>query len=168
MKLTDSEILARIVQNENVAYGINDSALSNDRAEAINYYLGEPFGNEIEGRSQVVSYDVLDTIEAALPQLLKIFVAGDRVVTFDPKSPEDQEAADQESDYVNHVVMEQNDGFKVFYVWFKDALLSKNGYVKVYAEEEVETEEEEYKGLTDAQMALLVQDDNVEVLEHTA
>ena len=168
MKITDSEILARIVQNENVAYGINDSALSNDRAAAINYYLGEPFGNEIEGRSQVVSYDVQDTVEAALPQLLKIFVAGDRVVSFDPKSPEDQEAAEQESDYVNHVVMEQNDGFKVFYVWFKDALLSKNGYVKVYAEEEVETEEEEYKGLTDAQMALLVQDDNVEVLEHTA
>lgn len=168
MKKSDSEILARIVQNENVAYGINDSALANDRAAAIDYYLGEPFGNEIEGRSQVVSYDVQDTIEAALPQLLKIFVSGDNVVTFEPKGPEDQQAAEQETDYVNHVVMEQNEGFKIFYVWFKDALLSKNGYVKVYAEEEVETEEEEYKGLTDAQLSLLVQDDNVEVLEHTA
>ena len=168
MKKSDGEILALIVQNENISYGINDSALADDRAQAINYYLGEPFGNEIEGRSQVVSYDVQDTIEAALPQLLKIFVSGDTVVSFDPKSPEDQEAAEQETDYVNHIVMERNEGFKVFYVWFKDALLSKNGYVKVYAEEEVETEEEEYKGLTDAQMALLVQDDNVEVLEHTA
>ena len=135
MKLQDVELVARIEQEESLAYGVNDSQLSNERAEAIDYYLGEPFGNEVEGRSQVVSYDVQDTIESALPQLLKVFVAGDKVVTFDPKGPEDQEAADQETDYINHVVMEKNEGFKVFYVWFKDALLSKNGYVKVYSEE---------------------------------
>ena len=162
------EIIAQIEAEENIAYGVNDSALSNDRATAIDYYLGQPFGNEEEGRSQVVSYDVQDTIESALPQLLKVFVAGDKVVQFDPKGPEDQDAAEQETDYINHVVMEQNEGFKIFYVWFKDALLSKNGYVKVYAEEEEETEEYEYKGLTDAQLQMLASDENTEVLEHTA
>ena len=168
MNLKDSEVIAQIEQQENVAYGVNDAALSNDRAEAIDYYLGEPFGNEVEGRSQVISYDVQDTIESALPQLLKVFVAGDKVVQFDPKGPEDQEAADQETDYVNHVVMEQNEGFNIFYVWFKDALLSKNGYVKVYSEEEEEVEEYEYKGLTDAQLQMLASDEKTEVLEHTA
>jgi hypothetical protein len=167
MKLQDMEIIAQIEQQENIAYGVNDSALSDDRATAIDYYLGQPFGNEEEGRSQVVSYDVQDTIESALPQLLKVFVAGDKVVQFDPKGPEDQEAADQETDYVNHVVMEKNEGFKVFYVWFKDALLSKNGYVKVYSEEEEEEEEYEYKGLTDAQLQMLASDEKTEVLEHT-
>ena len=168
MKIQDMEIIAQIEAEENIAYGVNDSALSNDRAEAIDYYLGQPFGNEEEGRSQVVSYDVQDTIESALPQLLKVFVAGDKVVQFDPKGPEDQDAADQETDYVNHIVMEKNEGFKIFYVWFKDALLSKNGYVKVYAEEEEETEEYEYKGLTDAQLQMLASDEKTEVLEHTA
>ena len=168
MKLQDMEIIARVEAEENIAYGVNDSALSNDRAAAIDYYLGQPFGNEEEGRSQVVSYDVQDTIEAALPQLLKVFVAGDKVVQFDPKGPEDQEAAEQETDYVNHIVMEKNEGFKVFYVWFKDALLSKNGYVKCYAEEEEEIEEYEYQGLTDAQLQMLASDENTEVLEHTA
>lgn len=168
MKLSDGEILYRIEQEEQIAYGINDSALSDDRAAAIDYYLGEPFGNEVEGRSQVISMDVQDTIEAALPQLLKVFVSGDRVVAFDPKGPEDQDAAEQETDYINHVVMEKNDGYKVFYVWMKDALLSKNGYVKVYYEQEKEVEEEEYSGLTDGQLALLVQENNVEVLNHTA
>ena len=167
MNIEDMEIIAQIEAQENIAYGVNDSALSNDRAEAIDYYLGQPFGNEEEGRSQVVSYDVQDTIESALPQLLKVFVAGDKVVQFDPKGPEDQEAAEQETDYINHVVMEQNEGFKIFYVWFKDALLSKNGYVKVYAEEEEEEEEYEYKGLSDAQLQMLASDDNTEVLEHT-
>jgi hypothetical protein len=168
MKLQDMEIIAQIEQQESIAYGVNDSSLSNDRAEAIDYYLGQPFGNEEEGRSQVVSYDVQDTIESALPQLLKVFVAGDKVVQFDPKGPEDQEAADQETDYINHIVMEKNEGFKVFYVWFKDALLSKNGYVKVYSEEEEEEEEYEYKGLTDAQLQMLASDEKTEVLEHTA
>ena len=167
MNIEDMEIIAQIEAQENIAYGVNDSALSNDRAEAIDYYLGQPFGNEEEGRSQVVSYDVQDTIESALPQLLKVFVAGDKVVQFDPKGPEDQEAAEQETDYINHVVMEQNEGFKIFYVWFKDALLSKNGYVKVYAEEEEEEEEYEYKGLSDAQLQMLASDEGTEVLEHT-
>jgi hypothetical protein len=168
MKIQDMEIIAQIEQQESIAYGVNDSSLSDDRAEAIDYYLGQPFGNEEEGRSQVVSYDVQDTIESALPQLLKVFVAGDKVVQFDPKGPEDQEAADQETDYVNHVVMEKNEGFKVFYVWFKDALLSKNGYVKVYSEEEEEEEEYDYKGLSDAQLQMLASDEKTEVLEHTA
>ena len=168
MKIQDLEIIARIEEEENIAYGVNDATLSNDRAEAIDYYLGEPFGNEVEGRSQVVSFDVQDTIESALPQLLKVFVSGDQVVKFEPKGPEDQDAADQETDYINHIVMEKNEGFKIFYVWFKDALLSKNGYVKVYAEDEEEVEEYEYAGLTDGQLQMLASDEKTEVLEHTA
>jgi len=167
-KFTDEELLSQIDNEENIAYGINDSQLSAERAEAIQFYLGEPFGNEIEGRSQVVSFDVQDTIESALPQLLKVFVSGDEVVRFEPKNPEDVEAANQETDYINHVVMEKNNGFEIFYVWFKDALLSKNGYVKVYYEEEDDVTEEEYEGLTDEQLDMLVEDDNVQILEHDA
>jgi len=37
MNLKDSEVIAQIEQQENIAYGVNDAALSNDRAEAINY-----------------------------------------------------------------------------------------------------------------------------------
>lgn len=164
--LSDLDILARIEQEEGVAYGINDSALSDDRAKAIEYYLGDPFGNEVEGRSQVVSYDVQDTIESALPQLIKVFVSGDQVVRFDPKGPEDQEAAEQETDYINHVVMEKNPGFEIFYVWIKDALLSKNSYIKVWYEEYEEYEEENYQGLTEEQLMLLSQDPEIEILEH--
>lgn len=165
-KLTDAEILARIEEEERIGYGINDDELSNDRAKAINYYLGAPLGNEVEGRSQVVSFDVQDTIEAALPQLIKIFASGDQVVRFEPRSPDDEAAAEQETDYLNYVVMERNRGFEVIYTWFKDALLSKNGYVKVYYDEYEETEEENYKGLTEAQLTMLVKDPEITILEH--
>ena len=168
MKMSDEEIIRTIEQEESVAYGINDSELSQQRAQSISYYLGEPFGNEVEGRSQVVSYDVQDTVESSLPQLIKIFTSGDQVVRFDPKQPDDEAAANQETDYINHLVMEKNNGFEVMYCWFKDALISKNGYVKAYAEKEYEESTETYRGLTDAQLQMLAQDENIEILEHSA
>lgn len=165
--LTDDEILAKIEAQEATSYGINDSELSEERASAIDRYLGKPYGNEIDGRSQVVSTDVADTIESILPSLLKVFMSGDEVVRFDPKGPEDIEAAQQETDVVNHLVLERNNGFFTFYTWFKDALLSKNGYVKVYWEEREEVETETYQGLTDEEFAFIVQSKEVEVVEHT-
>lgn len=166
--LTDAEIIGLIENEEARAYGINDADLAAERAKALNYYNGEVEQSAPEGRSNVVSRDVLDVVESALPQLLKIFVSGDEVVRFDPKSFEDIEAAQQETDYVNHVVMEKNNGFGIFYTWFKDAMLSKNGYVKVWYEDVDNTETESYQGLTDAQLQMLVAGDNVTVLEHTA
>jgi len=164
--MTDAEIIARIEEEERIGYGINDDELSNDRAKAINYYLGAPLGNEVEGRSQVVSFDVQDTIEAALPQLIKIFASGDQVVRFEPRGPEDEEAAEQETDYINYVVMERNRGFETIYTWFKDALMSKNGYVKIYFEEKDDVEEENYRGLTESQLMMLSRDQDVTIKEH--
>lgn len=165
---TDAEILALIEEEEQAAYGVNDTELSAARAEAIADYLGDPARFPApDGRSHVVSFDTQDTIESALPQLLKIFVSGDQVVKFEPRGPEDQQAAEQETDYINYVVMEKNNGFSTFYTWFKDAMLSKNGYVKCWYEEENEVEKESYFGLTDNQLAMILQNESVEVLEHT-
>jgi hypothetical protein len=164
--MDDLEIIARIEHEESVAYGVNDTELAHDRSKAIDYYLGEPYGNEVEGRSQVVTTEVQDTIEAALPQLLKIFVSGDEIVRFNPKNAEDIPAAEQETEYINHVVMEKNNGYLVFYTWIKDALLSKNGYVKVYYEDEEKVEEESYRGLTDAQLQMIASNQGVEIIGH--
>lgn len=165
---TDAEILALIEEEEAAAYGVNDTALSAARAEAIADYLGDPERFPYaDGRSKVVSFDTQDTIESALPQLLKIFVSGDQVVKFEPRGPEDQQAAEQETDYINYIVMEKNNGFATFYTWFKDAMLSKNGYVKVWYDTENEVEHESYFGLTDMQLTMILQNENIEVLEHT-
>ena len=166
--LSDDSLIALVEQYEASSYGINDAELSANRAEAIEYYLGEPFGDELPDRSQVVSRDVLDTIESALPQLLKVFVSGDEVVRFTPRNADDEKKAEQESAAVNYFVMDKNDGFAILYTMFKDALLSKNGYVKVWYEENEESESETYKGLTDEQLQMLVDDKRIEVVEHTA
>lgn len=165
--LTDGNLVSLIEDWESKSYGVLDSELTADRAEALKYYNGDPFGNEVEGRSAVVSRDVLDVIESALPQLLKVFVSGDEIVRFEPRGQEDEEAAAQETAVVNYVALEKNDGFAIFYTWFKDALLSKNGYVKVWYEEGKDVKIESYQGLTDEQLAILLRNDRVTVIEHS-
>src|SRR6202034_2493655 len=86
-----------------------------------------------------------------------VFAGSDEVGGFEPVGPEDELAAAQETDYVNHVFMQQNQGFMVLYSFIKDALLSKVGIVKVWWEEREEEQRETYYDLTDDQFALLAQ-----------
>jgi hypothetical protein len=128
------------------------SKLSDERASALNYYMGNMSKDmpAPDGRSKAVSSDVADTIEGLMPPLMDIFASGDEVVQFAPVGPEDVAAAEQETDYVNHVFMQQNPGFLVLYSFIKDALLSKVGVVKVWWECRDEVERETYLDQPDA------------------
>lgn len=156
-RLTDDELLSICESEIASASGTTHGELADERAKAMEYYLGEPFGDEKEGRSQVVLTDVRDTVEAMMPQLMRIFADAENLVEFDPVGPEDEEPAQQESDRVNHAFWKDNSGFTNLYVFCKDALLSKTGNLKVWWEEE-QTEREEYKGLTDVELAQLLDD----------
>jgi hypothetical protein len=145
------------------------SKLSEERSRALDYYLGDMSRDmpAPEGRSKAVSSDVADTIEGLMPTLMEIFCGGDEVVRFEPVGPEDVAAAEQETDYVNHIFMQQNPGFLVLYSFIKDALLSKVGIVKVWWETREETERETYCDLDDAAFAIIAADPSVEIVEHT-
>ena len=133
-KMTETELSALLGRERGQAVAYMNGDLADRRRKAMDYYFGEPFGNEIDGRSQVVSTDVADTVEWILPALLKIFTAGDEVVRFEPQGPEDEEAAKQATEYVNFVFNQDNPGFMVLHSMFKDALLQKNGFAKVWTE----------------------------------
>jgi hypothetical protein len=148
--------------------------LAEDRARAMDYFLGnmEEDMPVPDGRSRAVSTDVSDTIEGLMPNLMDIFAGSDEVVRFDPVGPEDEEAAQQETDYVNHVFMQQNPGFMVLYSFIKDSLLSKVGIVKVWWEEREEESRETYYDISDDQFMMLVQevqdsDGALRIVEHT-
>ena len=100
--------------------------LSADRADAMDYYLGDMAKHmpPADGRSTAVSTDVADTIEGLMPSLMEIFAGSDEVVRFEPVGKEDVAAAEQETDYVNHVFMQKNPGFLVLYGFIKDARAS--------------------------------------------
>jgi hypothetical protein len=169
-KIDDNE-LGVIVDTEirqSIAY--MGGTLSEMRRKAEYYYLGEAKGDlappAIEGRSAVVSTDVADTIEWTLPALMEIFTAGDDVVEFTGRNPNDEEAARQTTDVVNYVFYQQNPGWQILEAWIRDALTQKNGILKVWWDDSTEEVREEYSGLTLAQVTQLLQDPEVEPIEH--
>ena len=122
--MTDLEIVAIIEDREAKA---ESATLAEARAKALDYYMGEPFGNEVEDRSQIVSRDVFEVVEWIKPSIMRIFCGGDEVVKFEPTGPEDVDAAAQETAYINYLMLERGDGFTTMYEWFNDALLGRNG-----------------------------------------
>ncbi len=175
-KMDPLELRTIISAQKSDALAATQSAkLTIERERADRYYMGdmsEDLPNE-EGRSSAVSSDVADTIEGLMPSLMDIFAGSDEVVRFEPVGAEDESAAQQETDYVNHVFMQRNPGFMVLYSFIKDALLSKVGIVKVWWETHEEEEKETYYDLADDQFAILAQgvlesDGALEIVEHTA
>jgi len=166
-KMTNDELASKLSNEIESASGNFNTELSEQREDAMKYYLGEKFGNEIEGRSEIVTTDVRDTIEYIMPSLMRIFTTHNNVAEFEPQGPEDVEMAQQATDYVNYVFNKQNNGFKVLYDAFKDALISKTGVIKHFWEEKTEVSTENYTNLTEIEYQSILANDDMEVIEHT-
>ena len=165
--LMDENKLKSIIDSEIwSALGYIQSETTGERQKALEYYLRRPYGNEVEGKSQIVTGEVAEAVDGALPQLIRVFTSSDSVVEFTPEHEGDQELADGATTYVNHVFYKDNDGFHILHNWFKDALLEKNGIVKVYWDDETNITKEEYKGLTEDEFALIMQDQEVDIVSH--
>src|SRR5215471_17519391 len=145
-----------------------DGYVARQRANATAYYRGDFFGNEEEGRSQIVMTEVRDTVLQMLPSLLRIFTASDEVATFEPRTAQKVEQAEQATDFVNYIYYNDNDGFTTLYNAMKDALIRKSGVIKWYWDEAVEISEYTFTGISDAAMQLLTIQPDVEILEHNA
>lgn len=140
-----------------------DDVISPQRATAGEYYKGEPFGNEEEGRSQVVSMDVRDTVQAIMPSIMRVFFSASNVVEYAPNGPEDVQSAEQATEYVNYCLTRDNNFFNVCYSSFKDALIRKNGIMKIWWDEEKNVETIDYTGLDEQSFTVLVSDPDVEL-----
>lgn len=142
-----------------------DSYLAPTREAAMGYYLGDKFGNEEDGRSQVVLTEVRDTILAMLPSLLRIFTGPEKVVEFVPKMPEDIEAAEQATDLINYIFMQENPGFRILHDAMKDALILKTGIITWYKVNDESVEYYSYSGLTADEMMMIQSEPGVEIEE---
>ena len=159
--MDDTELEALVAGELTDATSFIDAELSPVRARAIQYYRGEPFGNEEEGRSQVVSTDVRDTIAGIMPSVMRVFFGSKKVVQFVPRGPEDVATAEQATDYVNYIFSQDNNGFLVCHSVFKDALRGALGIAKYYWEEKVEVKTEHYTGLDENALTVLLSEPGV-------
>lgn len=155
--MTNEELLKIIESHRADSLGVEDGELSNERTTAMDRYHGRPYGNEMEGRSAIVSKDLSEAVDWAMPAIMRIFTQSGTVATFDPVSEEDEKLAAVETDYVNQVMMKDNPGWVILHDAIKDTLLLKNGYVKHWWEESEKIEQPKYKGLSIEQVQQLLQ-----------
>ena len=149
------------------AVGYLEDEVSSDRGKALDYYYGEPFGDELADRSAVISTDVQDTIEAIMPDMVEIFAGGDELGTADPVGAEDVDGAEQATALVNHVWMRDNDGFGNTHDVIKDALLAKTGILKIWWDESDKTTKHYQTNLNQMAFQALAEDDEVEIIAVT-
>ena len=164
--LDDNEIL-NIISNElSNSAGGGDSIESN-RKDALSAYLGHSASDGTAGKSSVVSTDVADAIEWIMPEIVKAFTQNNEVVTFDATFQGDEKQAEIESQFVYDVLMKDNNGFLIIHQFVKDALLQKNGFVKVFYSDDKKISTESYTGLTEPELQLLLSDPETELIEQT-
>jgi GrpB-like predicted nucleotidyltransferase (UPF0157 family) len=147
------------------AIGFIESETVEQRKQALEAYLRQPYGNEVEGKSQIVTGEVAEAIDGALPSLVRIFTGSDNIVVFEPQGPRDEASAKQATDYCNWVFNRDNAGVAILHDWFKDALMQKNGIVKAYWENKEDITKERYFDLSDDELAMLMSDETMEIVE---
>lgn len=166
--LTDDEISALVSNGIRHAEDHDRTFVSKSRTKALEYISGKMVDTPAEiGRSSVVSRDVADTIGWILPGIMRVFTASDHFAKVDAATQRDVPFAEQATDGINYIFLKRNDGYKVIYDATYDALSCKNGVVKVYWDETPQYETSFHSGLSSDQLALLIEDDDTEVLAHT-
>ena len=162
----DNREMLNIVESHiDDSLGFIETETSQERQTALEYYMREPYGNEVEGRSQIVTGEVAEVVDGALPQIMKVFTQSNNAVVFEPVNEGDAEMAEQATMMANHVFYKDNNGFEVMNSWFWDALCKKVGVVKAYWDDKKDTTKEKYEMLTEDELTMIMQDEEVEIVE---
>ena len=167
MAIDENKLKAILESEIDDAIGFIESETTAERQEALEYYLRQPYGNEVEGRSSIVTGEVAEVVDGALPQIMRVFTSSNDAVIFEAVNQGDEQAAEQATVYANHIFYKDNNGFEIMHDWFKDALLQKVGVVKAYWDDKKDITVEKYYGLTDDELALIMQDTEVEIVSQS-
>lgn len=147
MKKTDLLDTLNAMLSDAVTY---NGDFMDQNEELLSYYLGEPFGDEVEDQSKAVSTDVADVVEADMPSLARVFLGPGDILKFEPLStrPDDKQEAEEKTAYINWIVRGQPSSFKTLIDWIKAAEIQKYAIVHFYPEEVKVSDEVVHKGLS--------------------
>ena len=143
-----------------------EGEISPQRVKAQRYFDGEVDIGYEEGRSQVVATKCREVVRGIKPSIQRIFLTNDKFVEFQPRNAEDVALAEQMTSYIGYK-FQQQDGYRILNDVLQDAMVKKAGIALAYFDEREEQEIHTFTGLTDDAMQLLIDQDDVEVLEHT-
>lgn len=162
-QMTPEELASYLVEMERQAINFRTSDLAEEQAVAIDFYEAKPFGDEVDGQSQVVVPVVQETVDYMTVSVLRTFVSGDKVVEFDAKEKEYEDAAEEATDAINQVFMRDQDGYKVLHNWLQTGLIERIGVTKTYCYEDTKRRRE--TGTVDEdELAVLMQSNDVKII----
>ena len=144
-----------------------DSEISPQRIKSQRYYDGEVDIGHEQGRSRVVATKCREVVRGIKPSIQRVFLTSEKPVEFVPRGPEDVAAAEQATSYVNYK-FQQHDGYRILNDVFSDAFVKKMGIAYVFYDDAMKNEIHTFTGLNEEAFTMIVEDDDVEVLEHTA
>jgi hypothetical protein len=166
--MDDDELLALIDEEIAVSVSFDNDPDEDARQTALEYYDATPSRMNrdvphVDGWSKVNAKTVQETVDLALPGIMRVFDAPD-VVGFLPRRPGDEENAGQASEYLNYLWENELNGYLVLYTAVHDALLVRNGIIKHYWDFTPEYCTEEMYGMDQGQFLSLATDPNVNLL----
>ena len=164
--MTETEINGIVREALMDAVDFVESEIAPDRIRSQRYFDGEVDIGEEEGRSTVVATKVRDTVRAIKPSLMRVFLSTDRAVEYVPAGPEDVQFAELATKYMQYKFSELG-GYRIINDAFHDALIKKVGVVKAYWDTYTDQEIYEYNALNDQEYSVIVNEDGVDVLEHS-
>lgn len=140
--LSDAELQAVMTTLVEEAVRFTDGELSPERARLADYFYGKlPSPDAEPGRSEVVIRAFADAVNRIMPSLLRVFFGGERYVEFRPRQKAKVEIARQQTEYIDDIVIkEDNGGLIEYHAWFWDALVKRQGVVKWWPQELVKTD----------------------------
>lgn len=159
--LTEDELVQALRAEGESACNYYDTVVADQQEKAIEYYDGKPFGDEVEGLSQIVLPDVAEAVDYMTISVLRLFVSGDRVVEFQAKRAEDEDALEEATEAVQQIFMQHQDGYRVMHDWLKSGLIEKIGVVKSVMVSEESVSEKIYLAESEEELALAPDDADI-------
>lgn len=164
--MTDDDVQSIAKDALDSAISFVESEIAEDRIKSQRYFEGETDIGQEDGRSKIVATKVRDTIRAIKPSLMRVFLSSENPVEYIPTSQEDVVGAEQATKYA-HWKFQQLGGYTLLNNAIHDALVKKTGVLKIWWEENTSATIHTYTNVTEEEMAAIVNEDDVEVLEHT-
>lgn len=168
--MDNAEIRARlrkiVIAETRNCMGRDGGVLSNARAELKRRYLGYGYGIDADrtarGLSTYVDRTVLETVEWAKPGLFRVFASGDEIIRFDPRSPEQEQAAADATLYVNQVVFGKNI-FSLIHDVLSDGLYQRVGWCIAHCPQKEEQRVRQFTGLSPQEAEAILMDPSVDL-----
>lgn len=158
-KMTDSELCT--LTDYMVRNSVTESGTFNsDNETYLKYYNADPFGNEVQGRSKVVSTDTRDLVESDMPSLARVFLGAGDPVEFKPtmKTQEAVQEAKDKQAVVGHIIRSIPNSFRTQHDWLKASEIQSISALEYGVEEIKKPKYKVYEGISEQELTAIIAD----------